>query len=112
MILVTTLETNRDEGYRKVSPTAPLPTDRYEQFRALHYGRKVVTVEPALDFDVKVFSEWIIDLDPEYVWLGFNSHPKSVALAEPPESKMKALMAKLSANGIKVKGKDLRGIEA
>jgi hypothetical protein len=42
VILVTTLETNRDGGYAAVSK-APVPSDRYRQFKALNYPRKVVT---------------------------------------------------------------------
>jgi hypothetical protein len=34
VILVTTLETNRDEGYDKFSK-APPPSERYQQFKAL-----------------------------------------------------------------------------
>jgi hypothetical protein len=45
VILVTTLETNRDEGYREISK-APLPSQRYRQFKSLDYPRKVVTIEP------------------------------------------------------------------
>jgi len=41
VILVTTLETNRDEGYGDVSK-APPPSVRYAQFKALAYPRKVV----------------------------------------------------------------------
>ena len=111
VILVTTLETNRDEGYEKVSKTAPPPSERYRQFLALKYDRKVVTVEPVMDFDLKTFSKWLVAIKPEYVWLGFNSHPKSVALPDPSEAQVKSLMAKLSAKGIRVKGKDLRGVE-
>ncbi len=35
-ILLTTLETNRDEGYRKISK-APLPTKRFQDFLALRH---------------------------------------------------------------------------
>ncbi|MFC1601281.1 hypothetical protein ACFL34_02930 [Candidatus Sumerlaeota bacterium] len=111
VILLMTLETNRDEGYEQVSKTAPLPSERYQQFRSLAYSRKVVTVEPVMDFDLMVFSKWLIGLRPEHIYLGFNSRPKSVVLPEPSEAKVRSLMAKLSAKGIKVKGKELRGTE-
>jgi hypothetical protein len=39
VILLTTLETNRDAGYRAISK-APLPSQRYRQFKSLDYGRK------------------------------------------------------------------------
>ena len=82
VVLLTTLETNRDKGYDKISK-APVPSKRYRQFLALKYPRKVVTIEPMIDFDVQPFAKWIIKIKPEYVWLGFNSKVKSVSLPEP-----------------------------
>lgn len=84
---------------------------RYEQFQALDYPRKVVTIEPVLDFDVEEFSQWICGLKPEYVWLGFNSRPKSVELPEPSLEKVADFMQVLTREGIPVQGKKLRGLE-
>jgi hypothetical protein len=47
VILLTTLETNRDAGYEAISK-APPPSVRYQQFKALDYPRKGVTIEPLL----------------------------------------------------------------
>jgi protein gp37 len=88
VILLTTLETNRDAGYAAVAK-APPPSVRYRQFKALKYPRKVVTIEPMLDFDHKTFANWICSIRPEYVWLGFNSKPESVALPEPTPEKVR-----------------------
>ena len=110
VILLTTLETNRDSGYRAVSK-APPPSERYRQFKALDYRRKVVTIEPMLDFDLRVFGSWIRSLRPEYVWLGFNSKPESVKIPEPPLGKVQKLMETLTRAGIEVRGKKLRGLE-
>ena len=66
VILLTTLETNRDQGYRQISK-ARFPSVRYRQFKSLAYPRKVVTIEPVMDFDLKTFAQWIVDLRPEYV---------------------------------------------
>ena len=110
VVLVTTLETNRDAGYDKISK-APRPSVRYSQFLALDYPRKVVTIEPVMDFDLDMFSRWIIDIRPEYVWLGFNSKPKQVVLPEPTDEQLLALSRALKEAGIPVKGKDLRGLE-
>jgi hypothetical protein len=107
-ILLTTLETNRDEGYRAISK-APVPTERYRQFKSLDYPRKVVTIEPVMDFGLDTFTRWIRELHPEYVWLGFNSHPK-VPLPEPSLEKVQAFMALLAKAGIEVRGKELRGL--
>lgn len=106
-VLVTTLETNRDEGYTTVSK-APPPSVRYAQFKALRHPRKVITVEPAMDFDEDVFASWIIDIAPEYVWLGFNSRPKAVRLAEPSVEKAERLEAQLRGAGIGVRRKSWR----
>jgi len=109
VILLTTLETNRDTGYRAVSK-APLPSERYKQFKALKYPRKVVTIEPIMDFDLDLFTKWILDLHPEYVWLGFNSKPEAVELPEPPAQKVQKFMEKLTIAGIEIRGKTLRGL--
>lgn len=107
VILLTTLETNRDEGYELMSK-APVPTERYQQFLALDYPRKVVTCEPIADFDLETLYEWIVTIAPEYVWLGYNSHPKRVNYPEPSLDKVYALEAILKETGIPVKYKTLR----
>jgi len=109
VMLVTSLETNRDAGYAAVSK-APLPSERYRQFRALRYPRKVVTIEPVMDFDVHEFSSWLIALQPEYVWLGYNSRPKQVQLPEPSEDKVRRLVLRLQRHDIEVRAMDLRGL--
>lgn len=107
VILVTTLETNRDQGYLKVSK-APVPSERYRQFKALDWPRKVVTVEPVMDFDLDGFGQWLINLNPEYVWLGYNSRPRETILPEPSRDKLRHLIDVLQGAGIEVRGKDLR----
>ena len=110
VILLTTLETNRDEGYEKISK-APKPSTRYKDFLELNYRRKVVTVEPIMDFDLDTFAEWIVNIKPEYVWIGFNSRPKQVQLPEPSPAKTQELIDMLKAKGIEVRGKELRGLK-
>lgn len=110
-VLVTTLETNRDCGYRlHVGNAAPEPTRRWSIFRGIDYPRKVVTVEPIMDFDLHTFAGMLMDLEPEAVWIGFNSRPKQIKLPEPDEGKVVKLIDALLMNGIPVRGKDLRGI--
>ncbi|MFH1833914.1 MAG: hypothetical protein ABH877_02725 [bacterium] len=108
-VLVTTLESNRGEGYPLIS-CAPALWERFCTFSELKWPRKVVTVEPVLDFDVEVFPDRLINIKPEYIWLGFNSHPKQVALPEPSEEKIGLLVGRLRSAGIPVRGKDLRGL--
>jgi len=109
-ILLTTLETNRDAGYRQFSQ-APVPSDRYQQFRRLKYPRKVVTIEPVMDFDTDEFVRWIAELRPEYVWLGYNSRSNEVRLPEPSSEKRQAFAGALTRAGVPIREKDVRGID-
>lgn len=105
--LVTTLETNRDENYENISK-APKPSNRYEQFLDLNYQNKVVTIEPIMDFDVDEFTKWIININPNYVWIGFNSRPKQIQLPEPSKLKFKKFYNNLIDNNITIKHMNLR----
>ena len=111
VILLTTLETNRDEGYRNISK-APLPTIRFRDFLDLKYARKVVTIEPVLDFDLEVFLNWMRLLKDqgtlEYAWFGFDS--KNCGLPEPSTEKAQRFVDELQAYGIEVRGKTLRDV--
>ena len=110
VIILTTLETNRDDGYENISK-APKPSGRYKQFLKLNYPRKVITIEPVADFDLDIFSGWIKEINPEYVWLGYNSRPKQVNMPEPNEEKVLNLISDLKSHGIMIRGKELRGIQ-
>ena len=121
VILLTTLETNRDEGYGKTSK-APKPSVRYQDFLDLDYPRKVVTIEPVMDFDLRIFSQWITKIKPEYVWFGFNSRPKQLELPEPSAQKaqrfldtlkqrrIRSRLHNIERKGIEIRGKELRGL--
>jgi len=99
--LDTTLETNRDDGYDKVSK-APRPTQRYKDFLDIEWKRKMVTVEPIMDFDLDTLPEWIISIKPKAVFVGYNQRPKSVPLPEPSWDKTLGLMSILRDVGIQV----------
>ena len=107
VILITTLETNIDQEYDKVSK-APLPSKRYEEFKNLAWERKTVTIEPIIEFDHDIFLNWIININPETVWIGYNSRPKSVQLNEPSLEKTKEFIEALRKNNIIVKEKEMR----
>ncbi len=112
VILVTTLETNRDAGYREISQ-APLPTARFNDFYDLDYPRKVLTIEPVLDFDLEDFVDMVLKLHRqdtlEYVWFGFDS--KNCGLPEPSIEKAQMFVDVLQSFGIEVRGKTLRGVK-
>ena len=113
-IAVTTLETNRDAGYKEICPHAPVPSERFKQFLELDTARKVVTIEPVFDFDVEDFADMILQIKPEYVWLGYDSKPnfkRRVRHLEPSAEKMQAFVEILVKHGVEIRGKDLRGLE-
>lgn len=94
VFLLTTLETNRDEGYEKIS-RAPPPSERFKQFLELDYPRKIVTIEPIMDFDLEEFVYWIKQIKPKAVYIGYNSRPKQVQLPEPSNEKFWKLVHEL-----------------
>lgn len=106
-ILLTTLETNRDEGYRKIS-RAPLPSVRFAAFSKIEWPRKIATIEPIIDFDPDVFLGWLVRLNPEAIWIGYNSKPKAVKLPEPPLEKTLNFIDAIERNGIEVRKKTMR----
>jgi hypothetical protein len=109
VILLTTLETNRDEGYEKIS-SAPKPSIRFKNFLSLDYPRKVLTIEPVMDFDLPILVNWVAQISPEYVWFGFNSKPNMIRLPEPSLDKAQSFINELKLRGIQVRGKELRGL--
>lgn len=94
VIILTTLETNRDEGYRKYSK-APYPTTRCTAMMHVEHPRKGLTLEPLMDFDLEEMINRIWKIRPEVVWVGYNSRPKQVQLPEPPLSKTLELIDEL-----------------
>jgi len=110
VILLTTLETNRDSGYDLISK-APNPTKRWKDFNSLDYPRKVLTIEPILDFDIESFINIINELSSgslEYIWIGFDS--KNCGLTEPSEQKVQYFINELKDRGINIRGKYLKGV--
>ena len=53
VILGTTLETNRDELAEAISK-APNPSQRYKDFLDVRHDLKMVTIEPVMDFDIRL----------------------------------------------------------
>ena len=104
---LTTLETNRDKDYDKISK-APKPSKRYKDFLALKWDKKIVTIEPILDFDLETFLKWILSIKPKAVFVGYNSRPKAVKLPEPDKKKTWQLIHRLEEKGIQVLKKEMR----
>ncbi len=95
----TTIETNRDlDDISK----APRPVDRMKAMAALR-ERKFITVEPILNLDVDILSDWIAMIQPEFVNIGADS--KNHALPEPSAEKISELVNRFSGCGIEVREK-------
>lgn len=105
--LVTTLETNRDQGYGEISK-APLPSARFKDFSHLDWEKKIVTVEPVMDFDLEVLRDWIVSISPATVFIGYNSKPDKVSIPEPDKMKLLCLIDELEKRDIHVLTKEMR----
>jgi hypothetical protein len=98
-ILGSTIETNRDiPGISE----APKPEERMIAMEKLE-GRKFITIEPVLDFDVDVLASWIARIRPEFLNLGADS--KNHGLPEPAVDKIMRLVEKLKEYGIELREK-------
>lgn len=97
VIYGTTLETNRDYGYFKISK-APLPSLRKHMF-CLFVGnndfsyRSMLSLEPLINFDLDVMVKWVNEIKPLFVSIGADSVTKS--LPDPSPKKTKQLINEL-----------------
>jgi len=115
VLLGTTMETNQIifdtpspfTVYPDISK-APLPLTRFLHMKALKHPRKVVTIEPILDFDLDEFLPLITSIEPECVYVGYDSHPGVNKLPEPPLENTIALIRRLREAGIEVREKTIR----
>ena len=90
IIFGTTIETNRD-ALAKIYSQAPPPSLR--QYWIGEMPRRMVSIEPIMDFDLDVMVRWMRDIWPEYVSIGADS--KGHGLQEPPREKVRALVKEL-----------------
>jgi len=105
VMLGTTLETNRD--YRNISK-APIPYKRYNDFLNLKHPRKVVTLEPLMEFDLFPFLTMIRNISPERIYIGYDT--KNCKLNEPSLTKTQILInyLKIHLPDCKIKTKLMR----
>jgi len=100
LILGVTIETNKVEfdtpskyrNYQERSK-APLPEQRYKAMVKLNHSRKLVTIEPILDFDLPILVSWIREIKPEAVYVGYDNH--NCKLPEPLKWKTLKLIEEL-----------------
>jgi len=88
-ILGTTIETNR-EGF---SYNAPTIIERIKSMEELKGFRKMITIEPILDFDVSHLIDLVRGVTPEFVNIGADS--KNHNLPEPSAFKIETLIKEL-----------------
>lgn len=109
-IFGVTLETNRDNTVH--FSTAPRPIQRAMAMESLRdsYGHvsRFVTIEPVMEFDSAAFEQMILGIEPECVYIGYNSRPKEVQLPEPSLEKVMSLIEYLRECGLDVREKLLR----
>lgn len=101
-ILGVTIETNNDEIVQidKVS-TAPLPSERYNFMKNIDWDRKLVSIEPILDFDLNPFKQWIEDIYPFLVYVGYDNYGHK--LREPILKNTLNLISVISENTLVIK---------
>jgi len=85
--------------------TGPPESLRLEAMKALKHPRKMISVEPVMDFSPNFIFQ-LVDVKPEFVAVGYDNY--GCGLAEPPSWKVKALIDHLEINGIKVYRKTMR----
>lgn len=105
VILGTTLETNRDKMCEAISK-APKPSKRYKDFLEVKHSPKMVTIEPVMSFDLNVMINWIENINPCMVWLGYDSGKNH--LPEPRLEEVKNLYWELGRRGFTVILKRIR----
>lgn len=94
-ILGTTLETNREDSYKTLAPSV---SNRYLDFIHMqsHFGnrfRYMISIEPIIDFDLKLFVRWMREIGPNWVSIGADS--QNCGLPEPSPEKVEKLIKEL-----------------
>jgi hypothetical protein len=69
--------------------------------KALDWKRKIVSIEPIMDFDLNLFSKWIEEINPFIVYVGYDNYCHK--LREPTLKLTMELMEKLSETSLVIK---------
>lgn len=89
-VLGATIETNRIMG--GISK-APPPSKRFEAMRVLGHRKRMISIEPIMDFDLNIMVNQMDRIKPNYVSIGADS--KGHKLPEPPAEKIIQLISEL-----------------
>lgn len=90
VILGATIETNR--WYRDIS-YAPNPLLRFEALESIRGFSKMLAIEPIMAFDHRVFVDFISQVSPDFVYIGYDNHHNN--LPEPAPEHTDRLIAAL-----------------
>lgn len=104
IILGCTIESNYnyEDDFSILISQAPGVVARMLAMEKLQ-GRKFITIEPILDFNLPVLRNWIKRIKPEFVNIGADS--KKHNLPEPSADKINALIAEIQKAGIEIREK-------
>jgi DNA repair photolyase len=91
VIFGVTLETNRDTLL--AYSLAPNPKSRVSNMKEWFMERKMISIEPIIDFDLNEFVNMIKEISPEFVSIGADS--KNSNLPEPSKEKIEELIKEL-----------------
>jgi hypothetical protein len=73
---------------------APSTIERYNFMKELSFKNKIVSIEPIMDFDLETFAEWVRNINPVMVHVGYDNYNNN--LVEPEISKTKQLIDQLN----------------
>lgn len=92
VVLGTTIETNWDMPEYSM---APITQYRYEAMVDLEHSI-YLTMEPIMEFDFEIILDWIKNMNPEFVYIGYNSRDRdTMHLPEPALGKTMILIEEL-----------------
>lgn len=101
VILGTTIETDRIfwlnnpsqfQHYNQISQ-APYPTERLNIMLDVRHNPILITIEPILDFCLLAFVDWLKNIHPNIVYVGYDNH--NCKLPEPKLAKTDQLIEEL-----------------
>ena len=108
-VLGVTIETNRDDLV-KYFTKAPLPSWRFEAMISVKVVRpelrRFLSIEPIFDFDLDIFTKWVIELEPWLIYIGYDNYNNH--LPEPHLDKVRKFIEILKDHGFTVLEKTIR----
>lgn len=98
-ILCTTIESNR--WYVKCMGNTITPNHRHTVFaNTIGKFKKMVTIEPVMNFDLNILLEWMIEINPIQINIGADSGGNH--LPEPSKEKLIEFIQELKTAGLQV----------